>query len=83
MLLSTYIPDKLSYLSCTARPTLNPIDTEDSNFTKDGNNEFVWGCSTSKIDRSISHEDVKNFKNIHMTDPEQTNAFLTERPSLT
>ena len=60
---------------------MNPIDTEDSNFTKDGNNEFVWGCSTSKIDRSISHEDVRKYT--HMTDPEQTNAFLTERPSLT
>ena len=44
LLLSTYIPDKLSYLSCTARPTLNPIDTEDSNFTKDGNNSLSGGA---------------------------------------
>ena len=35
---------------------------------------------TLEIYLSISRENVKN---IPMTDPDQTNAFLTERPSLT
>ena len=92
--------------------------TEDSNFTKNGNNEFLRGYSTtrvriwrypihdhlttwklwevnvitpivygppaSEIDLSISHEDVRRFKDIHNNSRDENNAFLTEnRPSFT
>ena len=45
---------------------------------------IVYSPPVSQIDLSISHEDVKRFKDIHNNSRDENNAFLTEnRPSLT